>query len=117
MGFNHRGGFTLVETVLAIFVFAVGALGLAATTAVITRSLAESAIRERATRIGETRIEILRGLSCPLIAAGSESIQEITSSWTSAVAAGHATVTETVAYTLGGRQHSDSYSAGFRCQP
>lgn len=115
MGFRRRCGFTLIETVIAVFVFAVGALGLAATTAIVTRSLAQSAIRERATRIAEARIEILRGLSCPLIGGGSESIQGVTSTWTSAVAAGHATVTEIVAYTLGGRQRSDSYSTAFRC--
>ena len=110
-------GFTLIELVLAIFVFAIGALGLAATTAVITRSLAMAGIRERAARLATARIEALRGLSCASVHSGSESVQGLVSSWTVTPAGTRVDVVETVTYGLNGSPRTDSYSSLFRCQP
>lgn len=45
---SRRRGLTLVEVMIAILVFAIGALGLAATSAAILRQMASSAQRSRA---------------------------------------------------------------------
>ena len=110
-------GFTLIELVLAVFVFAIGALGLAATTAMITRSLALAGIREHAARVATGRIETLRGLSCTSVHGGSESLQGIVSSWSVTPAGPRAGVVETVTYRVSGVPRTDSYSAVLRCQP
>ena len=108
-------GFTLIEMVLAIFVFSIGALGLAATTAVITRSLAWSAIRERARRVAEGRIESLRALSCGLARSGSETRQGITSTWTVTQTGTSVSIVESVTYNAGGATRTDAYPALVRC--
>ena len=47
MKFMRRRGLTLVEVIIAILLFAIGALGLAATSAMILRQMAVSARRSR----------------------------------------------------------------------
>ena len=46
-----RRGLTLIELMIAILVFAIGALGLAATSAAILRQMASSAQRSRAAHL------------------------------------------------------------------
>jgi len=114
---SSRQGFTLIELVLAIFIFSVGALGLAATTAQITRSLAASAMRERALKIASARIEQLRSLSCTSVRGGSETVNRVVSAWTAAVSGPRITILESVTYLLNGAIRTDSYPAVVRCQP
>jgi len=52
-------GYTLVETVVAVFVFSVGGLALASTSAVIARQLNAGAMRESIAREEASRVEIL----------------------------------------------------------
>ena len=52
-------GYTLVETLVAIFVFCVGALALTGTSAVVARQLRANAVRELAARVDANRIELL----------------------------------------------------------
>ena len=114
---RHRRGFTLIETVFAIFIFAVGALGLAATTAVVIRSLAQAAVRERAVRIASNRLETLRALSCAGARNGTESVQGIRASWTLSPGGSLMSATTTVTYTIEGLPRTESYSVVFPCPP
>jgi len=50
MRFTSRRGLTLVEVMIAILVFAIGALGLAATSAAILRQMASNARRSMEAR-------------------------------------------------------------------
>lgn len=109
-----RPGFTLIETVLAIFIFTVGALGLAATTAVITRSLAVAAARERSARIASARLETLRSLPCGG-QSGSESSHGFQSAWTVAPPSSGASIVERVTYLAAGTTRTDTYSATVPC--
>jgi Tfp pilus assembly protein PilV len=52
-------GYTLVETVVAVFVFSVGGLALASTSAVIAKELNSDAERENAAREQANRIELV----------------------------------------------------------
>ena len=58
------GGYTLIEIVVAIVVFAVGALALAASTAFVARSMGKNAQRETTARIAANRIETIKS-QCP----------------------------------------------------
>jgi Tfp pilus assembly protein PilV len=116
VGVKHNPGFTLLEAVLALLVFTVGALGLAATTATITRTLALSSVRERAARIASARIETLHSLSCAAITGGAESVNGVTSSWSATLNGSHVAVSEAVTYKLGAQSRTDSYSSAFRCK-
>lgn len=113
---KSRSGFTLLEAVLSLLVFSVGALGLAATTASITRSLTLSSVRERSARIAAARIETLRSLTCAAINSGTESLNGITSSWSTTVTGSRVSVTEAVSYRLGAQSRTDSYTSIFGCK-
>lgn len=112
-----RSGFTLIETIFAIFIFAVGALGLAATTAVLIRELAAAGVRERAVRIASNRLETLHGLSCGTARGGSELVQGIQSAWTVSPSGQLISATVTVTYQLNGSPRTESYSSLFHCLP
>ena len=52
-------GYTLVEVVVALFVFCVGGLALASTSAVIARELSADSRRESSAREEANRVELL----------------------------------------------------------
>jgi prepilin-type N-terminal cleavage/methylation domain-containing protein len=112
-----RGGFTLIETVFAIFIFAVGALALAGTTTIVIRTLAEAGARERATRIATNRLETLRGLSCGSAHGGGEAVQGVQSTWTVSPSGGLSSATVTVTYPIGNGPRTERYSLLFPCLP
>lgn len=112
-----RCGFTLIETIFAIFVFSVGALGLAATSAVMLRSLKDDGARDRAARIASSRLEIVRNLACGRAQNGSEIDRGITSRWVVSPAGALDSAIVTVTYSTGARSHTDSYTSLFPCKP
>ena len=57
-------GYTLIETVVAVFVFCVGGLALASTSAVIAKELRADSRREGAARDAANRVEV-RISQCP----------------------------------------------------
>jgi Tfp pilus assembly protein FimT len=77
---SFRVGYTLIEIVVALSLFAVGGLALVATSAVIGLELTANALRERAGRIAASRLEIL-GAECRGARPGSEIIGRIESEW------------------------------------
>lgn len=112
-----RTGFTLIETVFAMFVFSVGALALAATTAVVMRSLGESALRERAARIATARLETLRSLGCGQAQSGREQRGGFQTTWTVSPLNGSISAVATINYSLYGKSRAESYSSLFVCSP
>ena len=113
---HKRAGFTLIETVFAIFIFSVGALGFAATTAVIVRSLGVAAARERAARAASARLETLRSTACSA-QSGSDTRDGIQSAWTVVAANNAVSVTDRVTYIAAGSVRTDIFSAVFPCAP
>ena len=108
-------GFTLIETVVALLVFSVGALALAGTAAIIGRDLKVDGLREQATRIAASRVEALRA-GCRAGTSGSEIIGGVVSRWsvTSGDSSG-ASVTESVSYVSWTGARTDTYRAILRC--
>ena len=112
---NQRRGFTLIEMVFAVFVFSVGALGLAATSAIVLRSLGESSARERASRIAASRLETIRSSPCTAAQGGSEVRGGMTSVWSVSRAAAGLSAIVTVSYTSGGRLRQEIVSSTVPC--
>ncbi len=108
-------GFTLIETIVALFLFSVGGLALAGTSAAVGRGLNTNAIRERASRIAASRLEIL-GAECTRATSGRESIEHIESEWTiSSDDTSRVSVVESVRYTTWNGPRTDSYRAILSC--
>ena len=102
---------------MAIFLFSVGALAFAATTAVLLRSLTQAGIRERAARIASARLESLRPLPCGSAASGSELVQGIQSAWAFTRSGPLVSAVVTLTYSLNGAPRKEQYSALLPCLP
>lgn len=70
-----RFGFTLVEVLVAFVVFAIGALGLAAETAALTRQIARGARAALVTTAATTLVERLRAGACASRVDGAETVR------------------------------------------
>ncbi len=114
---GRESGYTLVEIVVAILLFTVGGLALAATSAVIGRELNANAIRERAGRIAETRLEML-GARCRGASGGREVLGQIESEWSVGFPDSlHVSLLETIAYPSRRGSGTDSYHVTVPCPP
>ena len=78
---RYRRGLTLIEVIVAILLFSVGGLGMAAASAAIARQMTLSLLRSRAASIARTRDEQAHALGCSGISSGSETKQGIISRW------------------------------------
>lgn len=104
-------GYTLIEVIVAILVFGVGVLALAASSAVVTRGMAANALRENSGRIAASRIELIYS-QCRTAASGEDRSPQIYSRW--AVARGTASnisIEESVIYPAPRGLHTDTYRA------
>ncbi|NUQ20772.1 MAG: prepilin-type N-terminal cleavage/methylation domain-containing protein [Gemmatimonadaceae bacterium] len=111
-----RRGFTIVELLVAMMVFAVGVLGLAATTATVARLMGSASRQTIAATVAQSRIEKLRARSCAALASGSETVRGVTSSWTVVVATRGDSITETVTFpTARGTTRTRVYKTMITC--
>ena len=101
---------------MALLVFTIGALALAASSAVVGRTMRANLLRERAGRIAVSRIEAIKS-ACASAASGMETVQGIQSQW--AVSRGDQTVSvlETTRYMSTTGPHVDTYQALGWCAP
>lgn len=93
-----RAGFTIVELLVAMMVFGIGVLGLAATTATVARLMGSASRQTMAAAVAQSRIEKLRGVPCAALTSGSETVRGITSTWTVSAVTRGVNITETVAF-------------------
>jgi prepilin-type N-terminal cleavage/methylation domain-containing protein len=75
LGAMTRTGFTVVEVMVALVVFAIGALGFAAEIAVLTRLLAQGHRAATVTQAAATRLERLQANGCRSRADGGETLK------------------------------------------
>ena len=112
---TSRVGYTLVELIVALLLFAIGGLALAGTSAVIGRTLNVDVLREQSARMASRRIEILAA-SCRAATSGSEIVPPIRSEWTvSRPDAGHIDVSETVSFPDSRGRRTDYYRGLLSC--
>jgi prepilin-type N-terminal cleavage/methylation domain-containing protein len=109
-----NAGYTLIEVVVALVVFTVGALALAATSGVVARSMESNSVHERAGRLARSRTEILKS-ECAAAVSGAETVGPIYSHWDVARSAGVAAILESTRYELPSATHRDNYPATVWC--
>jgi prepilin-type N-terminal cleavage/methylation domain-containing protein len=72
----RSGGFSLVEVLVALLVLAVGALGLAAETAALTRQVARARRAARVSAAAALRLERLHAGACNARSSGTELVMQ-----------------------------------------
>jgi prepilin-type N-terminal cleavage/methylation domain-containing protein len=112
---TEKRGYTLVEIIVALVVFATGALGLAAGSAIVMREMATNGIRGAATRLARNRQETVHS-TCWTAQSGSEIAGGIRSEWTvSRPDSSMIRLAGSVSYQTYRGSHSDPYTLAFRC--
>ena len=98
-------GFTIVEVIIAIIVLTVGLLGLATTSALVTRMIARGQRSANAANFASKRLELLRVTGCRSQAAGKDTLYtqsgtaQATNSWVFTNATNsHWTIVDTLKY-------------------
>ena len=76
-----RTGFTLIEVVIAILVFAIGGLGLAASAAAVAKQISANNLRSDAATIARSRAETAQSATCGSMADGEARSSGIHSVW------------------------------------
>src|SRR5688572_10531074 len=78
---RSRAGFTLVEVVVAAFVFAVGVLALEATAVGALRGMRRSSDLSLAASVARARLEKLASSRCSDLRNGVDTIRGVVSAW------------------------------------
>jgi type II secretory pathway component PulJ len=108
-------GYTLIEIVVALLLFTIGALALVTTSAVVGRAMNTNAVRERAARMAASRLEIL-GAACNRATSGRERFQQIESEWTvTLLDSVRLSVVELVSYPAPQGRRTDLFRAVLPC--
>lgn len=114
---SRRAGFTLVEMMVAVVILSVGLLGLAGTSAVVTRQVAGGASQSVAANAIQSRLEWLRSMPCPMIKDSTAVNRGIRERWVPGVTAnGILFVRDTVWYKVGGTPRRHVYTMTVPCR-
>jgi Tfp pilus assembly protein PilV len=111
---SSRIGYTLVEIIVALLVFTVGALALAASSAVIARTMEANALRERAARVAASRVELVKS-ECATAVSGAEMREQIESHWIVGRTANAVSILVSTRYSSASGSHLDRYEALALC--
>lgn len=79
---TSQRGFTIVELLVAVVIFSVGLLALAATASTILTTLTSTQSRTIAANVADSRFDRIRATGCAARSAGSTTTRGITESWT-----------------------------------
>ena len=112
---RRRGGYTLIEVVVAVLIFTAGGLALAGGSAVIGRTMAMNARRETATRVAMSRLEQLRA-GCGSATSGADRAEGVGLRWNVVTDAASVTVVATVSYLTPFGVHTETFRSSFACQ-
>ena len=110
-----RRGMTLAELLVAIVVMSVGVLGLAASSAVVTRMIGGGATQTLAATVAQAHIEQLRSQSCASMAGGVDTVRGIVTTWTTQAITRGVSVDMTVEYNTVHGTRTRSYRSIFPC--
>ena len=79
---DDRGGFTLVEVIIAVVILAVGLLGLAGTTGWVVRQTAFADATTERSAARQSVVESIRATPLDQVADGSRTVDQFTITWT-----------------------------------
>jgi len=109
-----KRGLTLIEVIVAMLLFSVGALGMAAASGAITRQMTISLLRSRAATTARSRDEEAHAVGCAGLTSGSETKQGIISTWT--VSHGvTASIDQRIERRGTGQEHTDQFLSSVPC--
>lgn len=83
IGRRSRGGFSLIEVIVALIVLTMGVLGMAATTGFVVRQTTAADMRTNRTAALQTVLERLRATSWSSIGSGSDVVGHFDVDWSS----------------------------------
>lgn len=109
-----RSGYTLLEIVVALLVFTVGALALAGSSALVARAMGSDAVRDHAERVAVSRIEILKSV-CEAAQSGSERVGGISSEWQVSREASRIDIQESVGFGSAEGPRTLEYKSRYWC--
>jgi prepilin-type N-terminal cleavage/methylation domain-containing protein len=110
-----RAGFTLVELMVAMMMFAVGLLALASTSAVVVSQMGDAGRMGVAASAAQTRIEKLRSGGCTTAQTGSNAARGVSESWTVTPMTRSARIDVTITYNTRRGLRSQTYRSMMRC--
>jgi prepilin-type N-terminal cleavage/methylation domain-containing protein len=114
---RRRSGLTLVEMMVAVVILAVGLLGLASTSAVITRQMGGTATQTIAANVVQTRLEWMRSVPCANITDSTATTRGVTEHWVPGATIKRVLwVTDTLKYSVGGSARTAVYTMAVPCQ-
>jgi prepilin-type N-terminal cleavage/methylation domain-containing protein len=109
-------GYTLIEVIVALLVFTVSALALAASSALIAQAMATNALRERSGRVAASRIALIKS-QCGTAISGSERLQQMESTWSvTRFDRSRVSITESVSYTSPRGSRTQTYRTTVWCR-
>lgn len=114
-GTAPRAGFTLVELLVAMMVFAVGMLALVASAATVTRMMGGARRQTIAAAIAQSRIERLRASPCSTLTSGADTVRGVVSTWTVQSGTRSVNVSETVIYPTTRGNRTRTYKTTLSC--
>ena len=113
----HRraSGFTLIELVIALVLFSVGAIALAGSAAAITRQMATSGRRSRAAMMARSRAEVAQSRPCAALTGGSEDVSGVRSQWDVSASSAAAELEQRVEYGSVLGRHGEKFQTAAAC--
>lgn len=82
-GRSARGGFSLIEVIVALIVLTMGVLGMAATTGYVVRQTTAADMRTNRTAAVQTALERLRATPWNSLGSGSDAVGHFDVAWSS----------------------------------
>ena len=110
-----RSGFTLVELMVALMIFTVGALAMTATAANVMTLMTASKNRAQAAAVAEARFEAMRSQPCSRHTGGSATTRGISETWSVVPLARADDVTVRVSFIASRRVATRTYRSFLQC--
>ena len=110
-----RAGFTLVELMVAMMIFAIGLLAMVSTSAVVVRQMGDAKQMGLAATVAQNRVEQLYGGICKTGSSGTATTSGVTESWTVTSATRSALLSVTVTYATRRGPRSKTYQSTVAC--
>lgn len=110
-----RGGFTLVELMVAMVVFSIGLLAMASTSTVVVKQMGDARNMGLAATVAQSRLEQLYAGNCVAASSGSATTRGVAESWTVTPATRTAALSVTVTYPTRRGSRTQTYQGTVAC--
>jgi hypothetical protein len=111
-----RPAFTVIELLVAVVVFTIGLLGLAATAGIVAGHVGDGARLTSSAHLARSILDSLAGLPCDAIVGGTDVRGRLDARWTSTRDSVAAHVDLIVGVSLRRGERRDTYSAVIPCR-